>query len=142
MPGPQGVQPHGLCCVQEVQDTQAWLQRAYTALDEQAAQDGQGCMDRYLLNSALLAQLFSGPGPLPEPLGGQYFSGPRRLVSGCSAAALNTHFAVHAGGSTNVTEMAARLRDPTGASSPEEQHAAGGSAPHKPQDKDAELEVT
>ena len=56
-------------CEQEVQDSHAWLKRTYAALDEQAAQTGQESIDRYLLNSALLSQLFSGPGPLLEPLG-------------------------------------------------------------------------
>lgn len=54
--------------LQEVQDTHAWLKRTYAALDEQAAQTAHESLDRYLRNTALLGQIFSGPGCSPEPL--------------------------------------------------------------------------
>ena len=121
-----------------MQESHAWLKQTYAALDEQAAQTGQESIDRYLLNNALLGQVFSGPGPLPELLGG---AGTYMMAAVLARSCRDVHFrsmlmaAMHADGRTSVTELAARLGPAAGRDGDED--AAAQSLPEQPAEKDA-----
>ncbi|BDA48894.1 hypothetical protein COCOBI_13-0030 [Coccomyxa sp. Obi] len=70
---------------QEVQKSEAQLKRTYDMLDNQAAQTAQECMDRYLLNNALLARIVHGPEATHHiPGGTTELSGFNERLKACS----------------------------------------------------------